>query len=32
VRDHCHPQQQEILSQYQEVARKVWSTPQFATE
>ena len=32
VRDHRHPQQQEILNQYQEVARKVWSAPQFATK
>ena len=30
VRDHRHPQQQEILNQYEEVARKVWSAPQFA--
>ena len=32
VRDHDHPQQQEILNQYQEVARKVWSAPQLATK
>ena len=32
VRDHRHPQQQEILNRYQEVARKVWSAPQFATK
>ena len=32
VRDHRHPQQQEILNEYQEVARKVWSTPQLATK
>lgn len=32
VRDHCHPQQQEILNQYQEVARKVWSAPQLAAK
>ncbi|MGB8477654.1 MAG: formimidoylglutamate deiminase [Acidobacteriaceae bacterium] len=32
VRDHRHPQQQEILNQYQEVARKVWSAPQLATK
>ncbi len=32
VRDHHHPQQQEILRQYQEVARKVWSTPQLASK
>jgi formimidoylglutamate deiminase len=32
VRDRCHPQQQEILNQYQEVARKVWSAPQLATK
>ncbi len=32
VRDHRHPQQQEILNQYEEVARKVWSAPQFATK
>jgi formimidoylglutamate deiminase len=32
VRDHRHPQQQEILNQYQEVAREVWSAPQFATK
>jgi formimidoylglutamate deiminase len=31
VRDQRHPQQQEILNQYQEVARKVWSAPQLAT-
>jgi formimidoylglutamate deiminase len=31
VRDHRHPQQQEILNAYQEVARKVWSAPQLAT-
>jgi formimidoylglutamate deiminase len=31
VRDHRHPQQQEILNEYKEVARKVWSAPQFAT-
>jgi formimidoylglutamate deiminase len=32
VRDRRHPQQQEILNQYQEVARKVWSAPQLATK
>jgi formimidoylglutamate deiminase len=32
VRDHRHPQQQEILKQYQEVARKVWSAPQLASK
>jgi formimidoylglutamate deiminase len=32
VRDHRHQQQQEILNQYQEVARKVWSAPQLATK
>ena len=32
VRDYCHPQQQEILKEYQEVARKVWSAPQLATK
>jgi len=32
VRDHRHAQQQEILNQYQEVARKVWSTPQLASK
>ncbi|HUV97200.1 MAG TPA: formimidoylglutamate deiminase [Acidobacteriaceae bacterium] len=32
VSDHRHPQQQEILNQYQEVARKVWSAPQLATK
>ncbi len=32
VRDHRHPQQQEILSQYMEVARKVWLTPQLTTK
>lgn len=32
VRDHHHPQQQEILNEYQEVARKVWSGPQLATK
>ncbi|HTU50699.1 MAG TPA: formimidoylglutamate deiminase [Acidobacteriaceae bacterium] len=31
VRDHRHPQQQEILNEYKEVARKVWSAPQLAT-
>ena len=32
VRDHRHPQQQEILNEYQEVARKVWSAPQLAAK
>jgi formimidoylglutamate deiminase len=32
VRDHCHPQQQEILNQYQEVVRKVWPAPQLASK
>jgi formimidoylglutamate deiminase len=32
VRDHRHPQQQEILEQYQEVARKVWLAPQLAAK
>ncbi|MGC1870789.1 MAG: formimidoylglutamate deiminase [Acidobacteriaceae bacterium] len=32
VRDHRHPQQQEILNEYKEVARKVWSAPQLATK
>jgi formimidoylglutamate deiminase len=32
VRDRRHPRQQEILNQYQEVARKVWSAPQLATK
>jgi formimidoylglutamate deiminase len=32
VRDHRHPRQQEILNQYQEVARKVWSAPQLAAK
>jgi formimidoylglutamate deiminase len=32
VRDHRHAQQHEILNQYQEVARKVWSTPQLASK
>ncbi len=32
VRDHRHPQQQAILNEYQEVARKVWSAPQLATK
>ncbi len=31
VRDHRHSQQQEILDQYQEVARRVWRMPQPAT-
>jgi formimidoylglutamate deiminase len=32
VRDHRHPQQQEILNEYEEVARSVWSAPQLATK
>lgn len=32
VRDHFHPQQQEILNEYQEVARKVWSATQLAAK
>ena len=32
VRDHLHPQQEEILNQYQEVARKVWLAPQLAVK
>ena len=32
VRDHRHPQQQAILTEYQEVARKVWSATQLATK
>jgi hypothetical protein len=31
VRDHHHPEQQEILNQYQEVARRVWPVPQLAS-
>jgi len=32
VRDHLHSEQQEIVDQYQEVARKVWVTPQLAAK
>ncbi len=32
VRDHLHPQQQQILDEYQEVARNVWAPPQLATK
>jgi formimidoylglutamate deiminase len=32
VRDHCHPQQQKILNEYEEVARILWSAPQLATK
>ena len=32
LRDHRHPLQEEILNEYQEVARKVWPTPQLAAK
>lgn len=32
VRDHRHPRQQEIIHEYQEVARKVWRAPQLAAK
>lgn len=30
IRDHRHPGQEEIIHQYEEVARRVWSAPQLA--
>ncbi|HEX4022179.1 MAG TPA: formimidoylglutamate deiminase [Acidobacteriaceae bacterium] len=32
IRDHTHPAQQEILTQYQEVYRKVWRAPHLAMQ